>query len=285
MWGDVTRLPVVPVLLLAAGMSSSGQDPQDLGRRCEAGDGEACFELGWSYHEGQAVPRDREQELERLRRGCDLEEERSCFHLCLAGDETRCRALRNVVRVTAELIGFFEEPRQRRLDIAARSRDVALLRHVWADGDPAVRTARDQRLIELVKTDPDADVRAAVLDILWPNVGLLVEVMRTEKDSGVRRVALEHLSVLHMSSSSLERAPLEVVDYSLFGEIARMDSDPAVRLRAVKDIRDQNVVGDVARRAKDPAVRKAAVRKLTNQSLLVEIAADDISLIIRGQII
>jgi hypothetical protein len=155
----------------------------------------------------------------------------------------------------------------------------------WKHPDPSVRAASvydlgvDEGgvLVALARDDGEARVRRAAV-VRLQDVAVLGEVLRTDPDAEVRADALRQLvgvAVETHDGSTARRVFEELVMAGRSRDVAvvaRESGDVGVRFAAVDALADSRALAQVARQAPDEATRRRALARVTNDEDLAQVA-------------
>jgi hypothetical protein len=126
----------------------------------------------------------------------------------------------------------------------------------------------------------NAEVRAAAVRELGPEDGTVLEkIAQTDKDAGVRRIAIKKLDdpeILTLiaradDDESLRQIAAEKAT-GILVSTAVADDDEERSLRALGQLEDQRPLAEVAKTANLKSVRQAAVERLTDEKALADVA-------------
>jgi hypothetical protein len=171
-------------------------------------------------------------------------------------------------------IADFFRPKHRHSDIRVRTEAVRAL------------TAEDAAtLIQIARTDRDAGVRRIAIEKIG-QADLLSELAAADDDAGVRELAGARASELWMSAACGEDGDaagaaltgiIKLGDQRALVEVAARGENAAIRKRAFGELRDPKALAELAKREAPQELRTAAVARIDDGDVLRGLAIDTTS--------
>lgn len=166
---------------------------------------------------------------------------------------------------------------------------VDLFRKKWKHSDAEVRAAAvrelaptDVEVLEgIAQSDKDAGVRRVAIKKL-EDPTILARIAREDPDESLRQIAAEKASGILIGAAvsdgveqDCQLALEQITDERALAEVAKTASHKAVRSGAVARLTDEKALADVARNAKEAQVRIDALRLIVDIAVLRSVALND----------
>lgn len=166
---------------------------------------------------------------------------------------------------------------------------VDLFRKKWKHSDAEVRAAAvrelaptDVEVLEgIAQSDKDAGVRRVAIKKL-EDPTILARIAREDPDESLRQIAAEKAAGILIGAAvsdgaeeDCQLALEQITDERALAEVAKTAFHKAIRARAVERLTDEKALAEVARNAKEPQVRVDALHTIVDIAVLRSVALND----------